>query len=75
MRCESCGRTIKNAELWRLATDPNAPTSHSLKQMCWTCRIQPTPAAPNATADNQHLPISILAEASEIVRQYEALYD
>lgn len=41
MRCEQCGRDMKNAELWQLATDPKAPTSWSMKQLCWDCREHP----------------------------------
>ncbi|GEM_PF-2523046 len=41
MRCEQCGRDMKNAELWQLATDPNAPTSWSMQQLCWDCRQHP----------------------------------
>jgi hypothetical protein len=45
MRCEQCGRDMKNAELWQLATDPKAPTSWSMKQLCWDCREHPERAA------------------------------
>jgi hypothetical protein len=45
MRCEQCGRDMKNAELWRLATDPKAPTSWSMKQLCWDCREHPERAS------------------------------
>jgi hypothetical protein len=41
MRCEKCGRDMKNAELWQLATDPKAPTSWSMQQLCWDCRQHP----------------------------------
>jgi hypothetical protein len=45
MRCEQCGRDMKNAELWQLATDPKAPTSWSMKQLCWDCREHPERAS------------------------------
>ncbi len=41
MRCEQCGRDMQNAELWQLATDPKAPTSWSMKHLCWECREHP----------------------------------
>ncbi|WIG58702.1 MAG: hypothetical protein OJF49_001448 [Ktedonobacterales bacterium] len=45
MRCENCGRDIDNAELWRIAGDPNAPTSWTMRQLCWDCRQAPQRAA------------------------------
>jgi hypothetical protein len=42
MRCDECGRPIKNAELWRLGGDPNAPASTSMRQLCWECRARAT---------------------------------
>ena len=44
MRCEECGRVIENEEMWRLGGDPNAPTSRSMLQTCWDCRIKGVPA-------------------------------
>ena len=49
MRCEQCGRDMKNAELWQLATDPKAPTSWSMRQLCWDCRQHPEKASENAS--------------------------
>jgi hypothetical protein len=43
MRCEECGRVIENEEMWRLGGDPNAPTSRSMLQMCWECRMKGVP--------------------------------
>ena len=40
MRCEECGRIIENEEMWRLGGDPGAPTSRSMLQMCWECRMR-----------------------------------
>ncbi len=40
MRCEECGRMIENAEMWQLGGDRNAPTSRSMRQMCWECRTK-----------------------------------
>lgn len=45
MRCENCGREIDNAELWRIAGDPKAPTSWTMRQLCWDCRQAPYLAA------------------------------
>jgi hypothetical protein len=66
MRCDECGRPMKNAELWQLASDPNAPTSRSMGQVCWGCRSKP------AKAERDGAGASIIAEAAAIVRQYEA---
>jgi hypothetical protein len=40
MRCEHCGRPIKNAEMWKLGGDREAPTSRSMQSLCWDCRTQ-----------------------------------
>jgi hypothetical protein len=40
---------MKNAELWQLATDPKAPTSWSMRQLCWECREHPERATENAS--------------------------
>jgi hypothetical protein len=53
MRCEECGRPIKNAEMWQLGADRNAPTSRSMRQLCWDCREkleQPSLRAISTTA-------------------------
>ena len=38
MRCENCGRPMMNTELWQLGSDPKAPTSRSMRTLCWECR-------------------------------------
>jgi hypothetical protein len=53
MRCEQCGRDMKNAELWQLATDPKAPTSWSMKQLCWDCREHPERASSSLEAEGK----------------------
>ncbi|MGZ3600509.1 MAG: hypothetical protein ACXWQ5_12545 [Ktedonobacterales bacterium] len=74
MRCEECGRPMKNAELWRLATDPNTPTSRSMRQMCWECRVQQgAPATPNESGSRYVSPV--VAEASEVAAHYAASLD
>ncbi|MGZ3715751.1 MAG: hypothetical protein ACXVA4_10055 [Ktedonobacterales bacterium] len=74
MRCEECGRPMKNAELWRLATDPNAPTSRSMRQMCWECREQ---RGASATPDGRgrRYVSPVVAEACEVAARYAASID
>lgn len=48
MRCEICGRPIKNAEMWQLGGNRAAPTSRSMQQLCWDCRREVE------TSGNQH---------------------
>ncbi len=76
MRCEECGRPMKNAELWRLATDPQAPTSRSMRYMCWDCRKQSSSATSDtpATSASHHI-APVVAEAAEVVERYEASLD
>jgi len=68
MRCEQCGRDMKNAELWQLATDPKAPTSWSMKQLCWDCRQHPEKSSERAASqmeaghDKDILPVSLERE-------------
>lgn len=76
MRCEECGRPMKNAELWRLATDPHAPTSRSMRYMCWECRERGS----SATSYNSGISASryvapVVAEAAEVAERYEASLD
>lgn len=66
MRCEDCGRPMKNAELWQLAGDPKAPTSSSMRYLCWDCRNK----AARGSLDDTDAPV--VTQASEIVRQYDA---
>ena len=73
MRCEQCGRDMKNAELWQLATDPKAPTSWSMRQLCWDCRQHPEKASENASqlevttgnGDGSALPKSLRQSATD----------
>jgi hypothetical protein len=46
---------MKNAELWQLATDPKAPTSWSMKQLCWDCREHPERAASSGSETQANL--------------------
>lgn len=83
MRCENCGRVMKSAELWRLATDPKAPTSRSMRQMCWDCRLHPASAASareragtdGTTSIQSTSRSAVIEEAYAIVSAYEATLD
>ncbi|HLZ20957.1 MAG TPA: hypothetical protein VKQ30_02375 [Ktedonobacterales bacterium] len=66
MRCDECGRPMKNAELWQLAGDPNAPTSSSMRQLCWECRDKVAKAEGRDASD------SVVVQAAEIARQHDA---
>lgn len=66
MRCDECGRPMKNAELWQLAGDPKAPTSSSMRHLCWECRNTSARTAERGASG------PVIQEAAEIVRQYEA---
>lgn len=74
MRCEECGRPMKNAELWRLATDPNAPTSRSMRQMCWECREQGGSSMKSEESGSRYAS-PVVAEASEVAERYAASLD
>lgn len=66
MRCEQCGREIRNAEMWQL-TDPNTlPAPRTMRTLCRQCRQAPAEGATSAAR------FDILAQANDIVRQYEA---
>lgn len=69
MRCEECGRPMKNAELWRLAADSHAPTSRSMRQMCWECRTQRGVSATPDDSGSQYVSPAV-AEASEVAARY-----
>lgn len=67
MRCEQCGRALKNAHMWQLGGDLNAPASRSMRQLCWECRERA--AAPES---GRGKPDSVLAQAYEIVLEAES---
>jgi hypothetical protein len=67
MRCDECGRPIKNAEMWQLAGDPQAPTARSMQQLCWDCRQKE--AARPAEQDAES---TVLEEAADVLRRYDA---
>ncbi|MGH2516647.1 MAG: hypothetical protein ACRDHP_13415 [Ktedonobacterales bacterium] len=64
MRCEKCGRPMMNAELWQLAGDPNAPTSSSMRHLCWECRNQ------SAKPEERNAGETTGMEPPEAVQQY-----
>lgn len=67
MRCEQCGRVLKNSHMWQLGGDQNAPTSRSMRQLCWDCRERAANPAP-VTVEQSN---TILAEAYAIVKDVE----
>lgn len=72
MRCEECGRVIENAEMWQLGGDPKAPTSRSMRQMCWNCRTSFTPAPqPETRETGVSLSETVIADVKEAVRALE----
>lgn len=75
MRCEECGRVLKNAQMWQLGGDIHAPTSRSMQQMCWECRehvVAPVAAPVSAELEAVLSSDAILAQANEVVRAYES---
>lgn len=71
MRCEECGRVLKNAQMWQLGGDAHAPTSRSMRQLCWECRERAAAPA-EAVAVTTISSDDILAQACEVVREYES---
>ena len=75
MRCEECGRPMKNAQMWQLGGDPHAPLSLSMRQLCWDCREAASTGRKAETTPEASIlhgePYSVLAEAYAIVRRYE----
>lgn len=71
MRCEECGRVIKNAHMWQLGGDIHAPASRSMRQLCWECRERAAvPEDERNTRDNSS--DDVLAQADDVVRAYIA---
>ena len=72
MRCEECGRVIENEEMWRIGGDPNAPTSRSMLQMCWECRMKGVPAYQHKAEEKPVvLSETVIADIEEAVRAFE----
>lgn len=71
MRCEECGRVLKNAQMWQLGGDAHAPTSRSMRQLCWECRERAA-VSNDAVASAPASSDAILAQAYEVVREYES---
>jgi hypothetical protein len=73
MRCEDCGRIIENEEMWRLGGDPGAPTSRSMLQMCWECRVKGVPAYQHLRrAAKVTLSRTLIADINEAARELES---
>ena len=68
MRCEQCGRVLKNAHMWQLGGDLNAPASRSMRQLCWECRERAAAPESERSQDSG----SVLAEAYAIVKEVES---
>lgn len=66
MRCEQCGRPMKNAEMWQLGGNPSAPGSRSMRQVCWDCRQKGEIVSESRPKDT-----GVLAEATEVVKRFE----
>jgi hypothetical protein len=65
MRCEDCGRAIRNAEMWQLAGGRDVPSSRSMRTLCRQCREAATTATKATTAHY------VQRQAEEIVRRYQ----
>ncbi len=72
MRCEECGRVLKNAPLWQLGGSANAPTSRSMRQLCWECRERAAASAGDAVDNAADSSNDILEQAYRVVREYES---
>jgi hypothetical protein len=69
MRCEECGRTILNTELWKLGSDPNAPTARSMRTLCWDCRSK----AERGEQAQQQPPATAAVEAPREAHEFVSL--
>ena len=72
MRCEECGRVLKNAQMWQLGGSTNAPTSRSMRQLCWECRERAASSAGDAVDKAADSSNDILEQAYRVVREYES---
>jgi len=57
--------------MWQLGGDTHAPTSRSMRQLCWECREQAT-APTVAVAPAANSAGDVLAQAYDVVRDYES---
>jgi ribosome-binding protein aMBF1 (putative translation factor) len=63
MRCEQCGRAIRNAEMWQLSGTRNVPAARSMLTLCRDCRqASPPPSASRGARQ-------ALEEAEAIIRR------
>jgi hypothetical protein len=69
MRCEQCGREIRNAEMWQLTDRNMTPTPRTMRTLCRQCRHA------SAQGSTQGPRNGILVEAYEVVERYRAAND
>ena len=62
---------MENAEMWQLGGNRSAPTSRSMRQVCWDCR-EKAEAAGESSAVEAGADARVVAEATEVVKQAEA---
>lgn len=73
MRCEECGRVLKNAQMWQLGGDSSAPASRSMRQLCWECRERAASAQSGEASSHADQNVdALMAQVYEIVREYES---
>jgi hypothetical protein len=65
MRCEQCGRDIRNAEMWQLSDRNTTPTPRTMRTLCRQCREAPAERASSRKRGG------ILVDASEVVVRYQ----
>jgi hypothetical protein len=65
MRCENCGHPMKNAEMWKLGGDRDAPTARSMHSLCWDCRTQAQQTADAADAARKEADAEAEKDAGE----------
>jgi hypothetical protein len=57
--------------MWQLGGDAHAPTSRSMRQLCWECRERASASA-DAVAIASDSSDALLAQAYDVVREYES---
>jgi hypothetical protein len=58
--------------MWQLGGSVNAPTSRSMRQLCWECRERAAASAGDAVDNAADSSNDILAQADRVVREYES---
>ncbi len=62
MRCEGCGRDIRNAEMWQLSGGRNAPSARTMRVLCRGCRVSVNTVGVASRGQD------VVDQANEIVR-------